>query len=265
MKLVKLQDNTSRKLSSIELLMSTIYGSTFPAQFVPGASYRVGDKVYAYDDTKGTIVIKVCTANGVYNDTNGFGWSIFNVVPTDDNKNVDYSEFVPGNEYTAGNKQIVIGDFGEVTIYECIESGVYDTIKDGGWKNIPFDNNGDIDGIISTVFNVPMDEYVEGNMYSPDSIVYIINESTGSVTLYENSGDDATNNTPPNEPWVLVDASEYIKHKNPTVNINFATDEDVREMFGATEIPGDCDCGVCNPDNPNKPDNDDGDISWEEF
>ena len=273
MKLVKLQDNTSRQLTNLELLMNTVFGSGVVRKFVPGKYYVVGDKVYVEDD-RGNIVIRECIVSGVYYDTNGVGWKDFSIASNKRDGVTNYSEFEPGF-FEAGDRQILIDDnTGEAIVYECVIPGNYNEITDDGWKVIPFikDDYRNNTEIINEMITVYTSEHVAGKTYSPNEIVYVVNEETGGIILYKNASSDDTTNNPPDEPWVVVPITDYL-----TVNVGdiiFATDRDILEMFGGVNMPdfdddfitsGDCNCN-CNCDGSGSGGNDSNDdIAWEDF
>lgn len=276
-KLVKIQDNTSRQLTNIELLMNTVFGSGIPTKFIPGNSYNSGDKVYV-ENSDGSISIRECITPGIYFDTDNSGWKDFKVSADAIGQGTgDYGKFTEG-EFEKGDIQVLTDDAtGEVTIYECVVPGYYTQITEEGWDVIPFIPNNDETNqpLIDSIFNgTEVEEFVEGNTYGPDTIVYVVNESTGGINLYEQTGDTDTTNTPPMEPWSSINPDDYLDNDSDC-NIVYATDQDILEMFGSSEMPdfpenGDgCGCG-CDHD-PNKPgtgtggDEDEEPLVWEEF
>ena len=256
-KLVKLRDNTSRQLSTLELLMNTVFGDGVPNKFVPGNEYDVGDIVYI-QNSKGEIVIKECIIPGVYYDVDNSGWKDFEIPVADEANPADNKLFSPGS-YVAGDRQVVIGDSGEITVYECIKDGYYTEITDDGWRIVPFadDTPDDNKALLDSIITLETEQYIQGETYESGDIIYVVDNSTGSVTLYENTGSDPTSELPPTFPWSKLDASQYIIDGV----LKFATDEDIMAMFGVDKMP---DCEHDNTLLPDLPDND-NDVEWEEF
>lgn len=259
-KLVKLRDNTSRQLSNLELLMNAVFGSDAPTKFVPGNEYSAGDKVYV-DNADGGIDVKECIKDGVYDDVDNNGWKGFEVSASESKESTDSALFAPGN-YVVGDRQAVIGDNGEISVYECIKDGYYSEITDDGWKLIPFsdDTPDENEALLDSTVKVNVSQYVEGETYESGEVVYVVDSTNGSITLYENTSNDPTSEVPPTFPWDKLDSSQYIIDGE----IKFATDEDIMEMFGVDKMP-ECDCdNTLIPDTPGD-DSTDDDIEWEEF
>lgn len=257
-KLVKLRDNTSRQLSNLELLMNAVFGNSNPTKFVPGNEYIAGDKVYVENDD-GDIEVKECVKDGVYNDVNNDGWKGFEVSASESkDSTTDSALFSPGN-YVVGDRQVVVGDNGEITVYECIKDGYYSEITEDGWKVLPFsdDTPDENEALLDSTVKVNVSQYIEDETYESGEVVYVVDNTTGSVTLYENTSSSPTSEVPPAFPWDKLNASEYIIDGE----LRFATDEDIMEMFGVDKMP-ECDCDD-KPDAPPVPDDDD--IEWEEF
>ena len=261
MKLVKIQDNTSRKLTNVDLLVGTVYGNNIPLKFIPGRMYNTGDRVYV-ENTDGTVSVKECINGGIYTDTNGTAWVEFTIKSEDGLVgHTDYSEFRP-DVFEVGDRQVIINDDGSAMVYECIVPGNYTEITSDGWQEIKFIPGGNsfnktmLDGMLLTQAT----GYISAGTYSPLDMVYIVNPD-GSIFVYVHDGDSDTKVDPPNSPWVMVDISSVLPLPG-SLNGSFATDEDIKNMFGKTIIP---DVPV-DPDDPVIPDDpdDDGPV-WEDF
>ena len=79
------------------------------------------------------------------------------------------SMFVPGAKYTAGDKVYVKDEDGNVKIYECLKSGVYDEITPEGWKEFQVEGGSSSSGGLATN---PV-EFTPGGYYLVGDIVYI--------------------------------------------------------------------------------------------
>ena len=63
MKLIKIQDLSSRPVSNVELMTGYLFGNKFPTQFIPGNQYNAGDYVYEIK-SNGSVSVYYCNISG---------------------------------------------------------------------------------------------------------------------------------------------------------------------------------------------------------
>lgn len=255
LKIVKIQNNASRKLTSVDLLMATVYGNNAPTKFNPTRYYKSGEKVYIEESD--SVIIKECTKDGYYASTTDGGWIAFAISQDPIERPVPYGQFIPGN-YETGDRQTIYNEAtNSVIIMECNASGHYTDTSNDYWEVvelIPGDAETN-DRVIEEMFGDTIHEYIPGTTYPSAEKVYVINTDTNEVSLYQNVSIHETTVAPPNKPWVKLEADEHLP-QNIGSDIIFATDIDIRNMFGSV-LPDD-------NDRPDAPDGDE-DIEWEEF
>lgn len=89
MKLIKVQDNTNRPISAVEILFNYIFGrDNPPKKFIPGERYTKGDICYIIND-HGNVEIYTCEIPGRYDKING-GWRSEDISGTVANTVKDY-------------------------------------------------------------------------------------------------------------------------------------------------------------------------------
>ena len=250
--------------------MGTVYGNEAPTKFNPDRYYKAGDKVYL-EDENGDVIVKECTRDGVYSTTTEGGWKIYAISQDSGEKPVPYGQFIPAN-YEAGDRQTVyIEENNSVIIYECITGGYYDQIDEDDWKIvelIPGDGETN-DPVIEEMFGDNIYEYVPELTVPSGEKVYIINETTHEITLYQNVSDSETSELIPNDPWVQLEVDEHLP-QNIGSDIVFATDIDIRNMFGSI-MPDDDDNdtpgggGGGGGTTPDAPSCDCDGVQWEDF
>ena len=82
MKLIKVRDNQNRPISGLDLMMSAVFGSQVPREFISGEHYQKGEHVYYIDDN-GFLKIGECNLGGTYLNCGdpGFSeWSLNEVI-----------------------------------------------------------------------------------------------------------------------------------------------------------------------------------------
>lgn len=266
MRLVKLQDVSSKQVTAVDLLLNSIFGDKVPTKFVPNNYYRAGDHVYDVDPATGMTIIYKCIRNGTYPSTNSNGFTIFN---PSTGESGEYQRFEEGGTYARGDKVFTTDDDGGVRIFENVIAGTYRDLTDqDAWKEYDFNKDGgmsgvQIDSLLKELFGGNFPSRFDPNIeYKAGDNVYVVNPD-GGISVSTCIKDGVYDNTD-GAGWKSFDTSKLTGNSSKGIDPSmYATDDDIKAMFDLN--PGESELSKFNK--YLRDDNRDGnlDTTWTEF
>ena len=168
MRLVKLQDSSTRAITGLDLLMKFGFGNSTPTEFISGNTYESGQYVYQLND-KGSFDLYLCVESGRYDKITNQGWayaSISSLINQTSTDKVVVSEAVSVDTGDIYDTEYLTLNSDNVTISDDYIVNVNMTVKDGDrlelYVNDKFISNQDwtIEPVMRDLYQITMTKHI---------------------------------------------------------------------------------------------------------